>query len=190
MSDATPPDPFRPPDPEGQGAVPPPAEPYGTPAPQYGAPPPAYGAPPPAPTYGTPPSAYGAYPPPPPGYPPLPEGPRPRNGLAIAGLVLGVASLAVFFVPLVGLLLALVGLVLSIVGWTRANRLGTGKGMAIGGVATSAVGIVVGILWLVFAIWFVDRMVTVYDECNRPGISQDELDRCISDRFQSGLSGD
>jgi hypothetical protein len=84
-------------------------------------------------------------PPPPPATPPSAAGPT--NGLAIAGMVLGIASVALFFLAWIATIIAIVGLVLSLVGLSKSNQLGgTGRGMAVAGVATSAVGILASLI--------------------------------------------
>jgi type IV pilus assembly protein PilA len=68
-------------------------------------------------------------------------GPVPRRGLAIASLVLGILSVPTFGCLIVG---AVAGVVLGIVALTRANRepqLYGGQGMAIAGIATSALSL-------------------------------------------------
>lgn len=178
----TPQDPYRPPDPTNPPAPPPPPPA----APGYGPPPaaPGYGAPPPAapPPYGAPPPPYGA--PPQQGYPPAPSYPppaQPKNGVAIAGLVLGVSSLVLFWVPVLDWLLALTGLILSIVGIRKAGQLGVGKGLAIGGLITSIVGLVAAALFSIFIVFLVNTGIDAYDQCYYDGISQQELDRCMNE---------
>ncbi len=74
-------------------------------------------------------------------------GPQPTNGLAIAALVLGIVSVLIVWIPFVGLfgtLLAIVGLVLGILALRRAG----GKGLAIGGIVTSGISLVITLLYL------------------------------------------
>jgi type IV pilus assembly protein PilA len=69
--------------------------------------------------------------------------PAPRRGLAIASLVLGILSIPTFGCLIVG---AVAGIVLGIVALMRANRepqVYGGKGMAIAGIATSALSFVI-----------------------------------------------
>lgn len=75
----------------------------------------------------------------------LDSGPQPSNGLAITSLVLGICSLLIVWIPIVGLLgtlLALVGLVLGILALQKPG----GRGLAIGGIVTSAISIVLTVL--------------------------------------------
>jgi type II secretory pathway pseudopilin PulG len=67
---------------------------------------------------------------------------QPRQGMAIASLVLGLLSLPLMCAFGAGLLTAIVGLILGIVALVRSNRAPAehgGKGLAIGGIAASAV---------------------------------------------------
>lgn len=122
--------------PYGQPAAPVPA--WGTPVYPSGAPP--YG-PYVAPTYAGPYS--------PPGYPyPYPHPYTAQggsNGLAIAAMIVGIASVALcmFVVP------AIVGLVLGIVALGQAKKGASGRGMAIAGVVTSAVGLALGVVFII-----------------------------------------
>lgn len=80
-------------------------------------------------------------------YPGAPA-PAQSNGLAIASLVLGILSIVFAVIPFIGLiawLLAPIGLILGFIGMGKP----TGRGMAIGGVVTSGIGLAICILWVV-----------------------------------------
>ena len=70
-----------------------------------------------------------------------------KNGIAIAGFVVGIVSIFWNFYCITGI----VGLILSIIGMKKSKELGTGKPFAIAGICCSIVGIVVGII-AIFAI--------------------------------------
>lgn len=69
----------------------------------------------------------------------------PRNGLGLAGFILGLIGILVSFIPVVGVVawpLVIVGLVLSIVGFMRVNKgVANNKGLAIAGMVLSVVGL-------------------------------------------------
>jgi hypothetical protein len=105
----------------------------------------------------------------PPAYGP-PAGPPPRKGagLAIASMVLGIIALLLSWVPIINNLaavLALVGLGLGIPGLIRARR-GThaGSGMAITGIVTSALALVVVVLTQMFFAKVIDEVDRSLDE--------------------------
>ncbi len=136
-----------PPPPSG-GTPPPPPGGFGSPPPPpsggYGAPPPApggFGAPPPAPGGYPPPGGYGA-----PGY--GAPAANPTNGMAIAALVCGILSLFCLF-PL-----GFVGVGLGVAGLGKAKKTGgSGKGLAIGGIVTGAIGILATLAFVALIIF-------------------------------------
>jgi len=80
-----------------------------------------------------------------------PQPVQPKNGLGTAGFVLGLIGLVFAFIPVVGVVawpLVIIGLVLSAVGFARARKgVATNKGMSIAGIACSAIGLVICIVW-------------------------------------------
>ena len=77
-------------------------------------------------------------------YPLQPQG----NGLGVASLVLGILSIVFGIVPVIGLIswiLAPVGLVLGFVALGKP----AGRGVTIGGLVTSGIGLAICILWVV-----------------------------------------
>lgn len=125
------PAPGTPPASYGSAPLPPPSPPsYGAPAPAYGAPAPAYGAP-------------GGYPAQPYGAPVASQ----TNGLAIAALICGVLSLTCF--PPLGL----VGIGLGVAALSRAKKMnGSGRGLAIGGIATGVLGTIATVVIVILLI--------------------------------------
>lgn len=73
---------------------------------------------------------------------PAPVSPTPTNGLAVAALVTGIVAVITGWVPFWGLLVGVAAVVLGILGLKKA----TGKGMAIAGLVTGAVGALWGLL--------------------------------------------
>lgn len=76
----------------------------------------------------------------------------PKNGLGVAGMVLGIIGLVFSFIPVVGLIawpLSIVGVVLSGVGvnYVRTGR-ADNKGVAIAGLVTSVIALVMCVLWV------------------------------------------
>ncbi|HVM18452.1 MAG TPA: DUF4190 domain-containing protein [Egibacteraceae bacterium] len=87
-------------------------------------------------------------------YAPPPHGGRPAgsNGPAIAALVLGIVALVLSWLPginIIAVLLAIAALVTGFIGIRNANRGAPGKGMAIAGVVTGALGLILAVLILV-----------------------------------------
>lgn len=109
----------------------------------------------PAPPPGAPPPAYG----PPPGY--APQGyypvqpyavPAPSNGAAVAAMVLGIVGVVLCWIPFIDFVAAIVGIlaiVFGVVGSGRANRIGTGKGMAIAGIVLGIIAVAITVLFVV-----------------------------------------
>ncbi|MCR8941870.1 MULTISPECIES: DUF4190 domain-containing protein [Streptomyces] len=137
--------------PPSASAVPPP--PIGPGGPGQAPPPPTaghYGYPaPPAQPYGGYPGydAYGGH---------QPWGPQPSNGLGTAALVLGIISVVGFCMYGVNIVLGILALIFGIIGLGRAKRgEATNRGMAIAGIITGSVGIVLGSVILGFIVWAV-----------------------------------
>jgi hypothetical protein len=178
---STPHDPFRTPDGndgQGHGASPygeqPPAgqghggQGYGNP--EYGGQP--YGAAP----YGDP-GAFGG-------------SPSPRNGLGVAALVLGILGL-VSSLFVVGGLLGLVAIVLGVLGRGRAKRReATNGGMALAGILTGAVAVVLSALVLAgVASLFNQADFGSFTEClEQAGGDQAAVEQCQRD-FEDRVTG-
>lgn len=110
---------------------------------------------------GAPPSTAGApgQPPPGPGGQPYQTDPAQRpsgsNGLAVGALVCGILALlcgiaGLFLITLpLAFILGIVGVVLGIMGNRRAAGTGVGKGQAIAGIVTGAIGLLAAVAWSV-----------------------------------------
>ena len=77
----------------------------------------------------------------------------PSNGVVTAAGILGIIAIVIAFIPFVDFLtipLGITALIMGIVGVGRANRIGGhGKGMAVTGIVTGAVAIVLFILFII-----------------------------------------
>ncbi len=71
-----------------------------------------------------------------------------NNGLAVAALVLGIISIVLCFVPFLSAILAILAIIFGIIALKSARR-----GMAIAGLATGILGLLLGIL--IFAMIFI-----------------------------------
>lgn len=159
------PGPPRPPGPPGAPT------PYG--APQY-----------PPPAGGVPPGQYqpGAYPPgqsfPPPG---MPASGQPNKNLAIASLVIGIVSLPLIFACGLGALTGIGAVVLGIIALSAARKqpgADTGRGLAIGGIVTGALALVLVVVAFTIGL-LIDDSTSDFD-----GFNTDTPDGvCDPDRF-------
>jgi hypothetical protein len=97
----------------------------------------------------------------PPNFPPPPPQPygygaaaQPQNGLGVAGFVLGIVGLVFSFIPFVGVIawpMVIIGLVLSGVGMSKAQKgQANNLGLAIAGLVTSAIGLLICIVWVMW----------------------------------------
>jgi amino acid transporter len=120
------------------------------------------------------------------GYPypaafPVAQPPAPRSGLALTGMILGIVGLctSIFYI---GGVIGIVGLVFSIIGIRAVNRTGqSGKGMAIAGLVTSIIAIIVNAIEIVLIVWvlhtanncaqYENTSTTTYQQCIRNGLT-------------------
>jgi uncharacterized protein DUF4190 len=93
-------------------------------------------------------------------YQPQPQQPaypaQPSNGLAVASLVLGIVGLVFSFIPIVGVIawpMVILGIVFGGIALNKANQApaSSSKGMAIAGLVCSIIGLVICIIWTVWA---------------------------------------
>lgn len=83
---------------------------------------------------------------PPPGMPPMPpQGGQPQsNGLAVTAMILGIVSICF------GFLAGIPAVIFGFLGKKKAEETGVGSGQALTGIILGAIGILIGIGWLVF----------------------------------------
>ena len=106
--------------------------------------------------------------------------PPAKNNMAVAALILGIIGL-VTSLFVIGGLLGVVGLILGIIS-LRASKLtgtGTGRGMAIGGIITSAVAILATTALVIVAAWFAHRV----SDCNDYSRDNPQYNQCIQQHF-------
>ena len=75
---------------------------------------------------------------------------KPSNGVGTAAGVLGIVGIALIWVPFIGGLLCLLGLILGIVGLVKGRNESLPVGMAITGIATGGVGVLIYVVLTIF----------------------------------------
>ena len=74
----------------------------------------------------------------------------------VAGMTLGIIAIVFAFIPILGAFIAIpcifVGLPLSSVGFVKKKRVGEGIGMALAGMATNVIALVMVIAWAILLI--------------------------------------
>lgn len=107
--------------------------------------------------------------------------PNAGKGMSIAGLVLGILAAVFSFVPCLGMwaiVPGIIGLILSIVGMKQAGAAGAPKGLAIGGLITSIVGIAIAAYWI-YALYFASAaMMEGLNELEKSG-ALDSLNKAM-----------
>ena len=71
--------------------------------------------------------------------------------MSIAGMVLGIVAVTLAWIPLIGIVsipLVLVGMPLSIIGLIRRRQRGASIGMAVAGIATNSVALLLIIMYV------------------------------------------
>ncbi|PRQ10527.1 hypothetical protein C1Y63_11110 [Corynebacterium sp. 13CS0277] len=118
------------------------------------------------------------------GYASEPTGELRRNTLAPWGLGLGIGALVLCWSAVGGLLLGLIGIILSIIALTKAKHIigpFQRKGMAIGGLLVSILGLVAG-AFFAFVYFLGFTVFSEFDEqCNHLRDDQDAYTQCIQD---------
>lgn len=91
--------------------------------------------------------------------PPVGTGPqiRPNNSIGVAGGVLGIVGIVLIWVPLIGGLLCLLGLIFGLVGTSKGRKEGLPLGLAITGIVTGGVGV---LIYFVVTLFFVSSGVS------------------------------
>jgi hypothetical protein len=110
------------------------------------------------------------------------------TGLATTALVLGIVSLPLLVFFGLGALLGIAAIVVGIVALRRANRgEAGGRGLAIGGIATGAVSVLLGVLIVIalfaFGFGFADELDRCIEETGSRAECQERLERELTERF-------
>lgn len=107
--------------------------------------------------------------------------PNAGKGMGIAGLVLGILAAIFSFVPCLGMwaiVPGIIGLILSIIGMRQAGAAGAPRGMAIGGLITSIVGICIAAYWIYAMYFAAEAMVQGLNELEKSG-ALDSLNKAM-----------
>ncbi len=86
-----------------------------------------------------------------PSYNPTPNPELPGKGMGIAGMILGIASIVFMCTFYLALPCAIVGLILSCSANGKAKKAGMKNGFAVAGIITSAIGLGLVVIYLIFA---------------------------------------
>ena len=124
-------------------------------------------------------------------YQPQPQPPRGGSGLAIGALIAGVLALVSFWTVFGGILLGVVAIVLGLVALSRVRKgLAGGRGMAIAGIVTGALGLVLGIAWAAFLSNLlnsdsVQNLQDCLQEAGNDEAAQSQCERDFDDELQN-----
>ena len=72
------------------------------------------------------------------------------SSAGIIALVCGIVSIVMCWVPLVGLVSAIIGIVFG----SKGMKIAQGKGMAIAGLVTGIIGLILSAFYTIFWIWY------------------------------------
>jgi hypothetical protein len=96
--------------------------------------------------------------------------PPPTNGLAVAAMIIGILSLLISWIPFVGLLGVVGGglaLLLGLLGRGRAKKIANGGGLAVTGVITGLLAVLVGIASTVLPVLFFQGRIGDFEAVDR-----------------------
>ncbi len=125
-----------------------------------------------------------------PGYPPQPYGyggvppgygvRQPRNGLAITSMVLGIIGVATCWLTFPGIIFGILAMIFGGVGLARArtDRV-SNKGMAIAGLVTGVLAVVIGSVLLYFTLRVASDCIDQYGQ----NPTDQELAQCVEDQL-------
>ena len=130
-------------------------------------------------------------PPPPPGYTEHAGGPvEKKNGLGIASLVLGILAILGIITVFLGILFGLIGAILGFIARGRVKRgEADNGGVALAGVITSLIGLVVSIALIVIGVIWLSDDIDSLNECVSEANSQADEDQCAEDFADDIIGG-
>lgn len=105
--------------------------------------------------------------------------PSKSNGLAITSLVLGIVALITVWLPPLAIVIALVGAVLGFLGLRKSAESG-GRGLALGGLITSGLALLVSVVLLILTAMFFNAADDELDDW------EDELNQ-INEQLEEDL---
>ena len=120
----------------------------------------------------------------------------PTNGLAVAALIIGILSLLVSWIPFVGLLGVVGGglaLLLGLLGRGRAKKIANGAALAVTGIVTGLLAVLVGIASTALPVLFFQGMIGDFEAVDRCIEETGDEDACLEEhapgwvRFLEGL---
>ena len=120
----------------------------------------------------------------------------PTNGLAVAAMIIGILSLLIAWIPFVGLLGVVGGalaLLLGLLGRGRAKKIANGAALAITGIVTGLLAVLVGIVSTVLPVLFFQGMIGDFEAVDRCIEETGDEDACIEEhapgwvRFLDGI---
>lgn len=126
-----------------------------------------------------------------PSYPPQPQPPQPpqlRNGLGTAALTLGIIGVVLAFIPVIGWSGIILGILATVFGAIGRGRVKRGKadngGMALTGIITGPLAIVISVLMTVLVFAAVDEAAddwNDYADCVDHAQTTAQLNQCDLD---------
>lgn len=126
------------------------------------------------------------------GYEPAPAQQQ-NNGIALAAMILGILSLLglIFLFP--ALILGLIALILGFVGVRKANTIvgpGARKGMAITGIVTGAIALILSVLMLIFGFSVAKQLMDdgVFEACEQYQNDNEKLQACLEEEVEKSLN--
>ena len=113
---------------------------------------------------------------------------KPRNGLAVAAMVLGIIAVVLVWIPFlntISLVLAIIAIALAIPGLIKANRVAKGKGQAIAGLVLA---IVSGVGFFIVNAATVSAIDSTVTEINDVLDATDEIDVTFGEASYDGFT--